>query len=152
MSDLLDRKIEKYIFKTAEETQKFGEKLGSSLKGGQVITAKARMGVGKTCLAQGIAKGLGVKRVVNSPTFNMIKVYNGYTLTFYHVDAYRLENASENKDIGLQDFLGNDDSVTYIEWPEYIQEELKYVNNIINIQINLLEDNSREVIVDYGNE
>lgn len=142
----------RYVFKTAKEMQAFGKKLGESLKGGEIITACASMGVGKTCLAQGIAKGLGVNRVVNSPTFNMIKVYKGKNLIFYHVDAYRLENASENRDIGLQDFFNDEDGVVYVEWPEYIKEELKKADNIIDIHINLLADNSREVLVKYGNK
>lgn len=148
-SNIKEKKV--FICKTSKDTQEVGISLAKSLKGGEVITSQARMGVGKTCMAQGIAKGLGVNRIVNSPTFNMIKVYKGTNFTFYHVDAYRLEDAHENKDIGLHDFLNNSDSITYIEWPEYIEDDLKGIKNRIRISIELLEDNSRKVTIEYGN-
>lgn len=150
MVDSIKKEKKVFVCKTSLDTQKVGAILANTLKGGEVITSKARMGVGKTCLAQGIAKGLGVKRIVNSPTFNMIKVYQGDIFTFYHVDAYRLENALENKDIGLHDFLNTPDSITYIEWPEYITEDLKNIKDVIRITIELLEDNSRKVTIEYG--
>ena len=136
---------------TAEETLSFGEKIGRNLRGGEVILAYGSMGAGKTCLAQGVARGLGIKRVVNSPTFNMVKVYRGSSLTFYHVDAYRLEDASENRDIGLWDFLGDRDGVTYIEWPEYVLDDIQGVGECLRIDIRIRDDGSRSVEVKLEN-
>lgn len=140
----------KFVLKTAGETKKLGERLAKKLKGGEIILAYAPMGAGKTTFAQGIAKGLGVKKVVNSPTFNMIKVYKGENLDFYHVDAYRLENKSENRDIGLSELLNDADGVCYIEWPEYIVDDFDNANNFISIHITILSDGTREVEINYG--
>ncbi|HBR86044.1 MAG TPA: tRNA (adenosine(37)-N6)-threonylcarbamoyltransferase complex ATPase subunit type 1 TsaE [Firmicutes bacterium] len=136
-----------HLLPTSADTQALGERIGRSLKGGEVILCRASMGVGKTCLAQGIARGMGVTRVVNSPTFNMIKVYRGKPLIFYHVDAYRLENASENRDIGLWDLLRDPDGAVYIEWPEYIRGELKGVGEALSIELTILPDGKRKAIV-----
>lgn len=139
-----------YQLKTSNQTKKLGEKLGKTLKGGEIILAHAPMGVGKTCFAQGLAKGLGVKQVVNSPTFNMIKVYHGISFTFYHVDAYRLENKDENRDIGLTDLLNDPEGVCYIEWPEYIVDEFDNVNNFITVDLSINPDGSRKVVISNG--
>lgn len=133
----------------AADTKALAESLAKTLKGGEVILSYAPMGVGKTCFAQGLAKGLGVTRVVNSPTFNMIKVYKGKPLVFYHVDAYRLENAKENRDIGLWDLLNDPDGVVYVEWPQYIQAELKGIKNVIEVRLSLNPDDSREATIQH---
>ncbi len=140
----------KHVLATAADTKGLGYSLGKTLKGGEVILAHAPMGVGKTCLAQGIAKGLGVDRVVNSPTFNMIKVYRGKPLTFYHVDAYRLEDAKENRDIGLWDLLNDPAGVVYVEWPEYIVKQLEGVRNVILVDLKLRADGKREAVIKHG--
>ena len=139
-----DDLVGEYDLPRAEDTQALGFRIGRSLKGGEVIICHAPMGAGKTCLAQGIAKGLGVNRVVNSPTFNMIKVYRGDPLIFYHVDAYRLEDAKENRDIGLWDFLTDEEGVTYIEWPEYVMSDLKGVGTMLQVELSICPDGSRK--------
>lgn len=139
-----------HLLKTANQTKELGEAIAQTLSGGEIILAKAPMGAGKTCLAQGIAKGLGVQKVVNSPTFNMIKVYKGTRLTFFHVDAYRLENAQENRDIGLWDLLRDESGVVYIEWPEYIMEELKGIGRVMVVTLSINKDGSRNAEVTYA--
>lgn len=140
----------KFVLKSAAETRALGERLAKTLKGGEVILAYAAMGVGKTCFAQGLAKGLGIKRVVNSPTFNMIKVYRGTSLTFYHVDAYRLENKDENRDIGLTELLNDPTGVCYIEWPEYIVDEFDNVKDFITVKLTMRENGVREAQISHG--
>ena len=115
-----------HLLPTSADTQALGERIGRSLKGGEVILCRASMGVG---------------------TFNMIKVYRGKPLIFYHVDAYRLENASENRDIGLWDLLRDPDGAVYIEWPEYIRGELKGVGEALSIELTILPDGKRKAIV-----
>lgn len=141
-----------FVLKNASETKKLAQRLAKTLKGGEVILAYAPMGVGKTCFAQGLAKGLGIDRVVNSPTFNMIKVYRGKALTFYHVDAYRLENKDENRDIGLTELLNDPSGVCYIEWPEYIVDEFNGVKNIITLKIEMDENGYRKATITNGKE
>lgn len=141
-----------FVLKSASDTKKLAERLAKILNGGEVILAYAPMGVGKTCFAQGLAKGLGVERVVNSPTFNMIKVYRGTSLTFYHVDAYRLENKQENRDIGLTELLNDPSGVCYIEWPEYIVDDLENVKDFISLKMSIDENGYRKAIIVNGKE
>ena len=74
------------------------------------------LGAGKTALTQGIAKGLGIRRAVTSPTFTIQKIYHG-RLNLYHIDAYRLENTQQ--DLGFDEFF-YDDGLTVIEWAQFV--------------------------------
>ena len=91
------------------------------------------LGAGKTTLVRGIAQGLSIKGVVQSPTFNIMKIYFDGTKPLIHIDAYRL--ADIDTDIGLDEYIGYETGLTVIEWPVYIQKlipETAYEVNIIN--------------------
>lgn len=102
------------------ETIKVGKKFGELLEKGTVITLEGDLGAGKTSFTKGIAEGLGVKRVVTSPTFTIIKEYEG-DLKLNHIDAYRLEHSDE--DIGFDEYLYSE-GVTVIEWAQFIKSYL----------------------------
>lgn len=106
--------------KSVEETQQLGEKISSLLRGGDVITLSGDLGAGKTSFTQGIARGLGIKRVVNSPTFTIIKEYEG-NLPLYHMDVYRLDEGGE--DLGFDEYFYGE-GVTVVEWPQMIADFL----------------------------
>ncbi|EGL82981.1 Uncharacterized protein family UPF0079, ATPase [Caldalkalibacillus thermarum TA2.A1] len=112
-----------YVFYSGsvEQTQALAEALAHKLTGGAVITLSGDLGAGKTSFVQGLARGLGVKRNVNSPTFTIIKEYQGTQFPLYHIDAYRLED--ETEDFGLEEYVYGD-GVTVIEWPERIASHL----------------------------
>ena len=101
----------KKIFKTEspEETQTLGEKLGKSLKPGDVIALIGDLGTGKTCLTQGIARGVGIapNEVVSSPSYILINEYNG-KIPIYHIDLYRLETTAEIAELGLSEYIDSD--------------------------------------------
>ena len=84
-----------YIIKTnsVEETQLLAEKIGGWVQPGMILTLEGDLGAGKTTFTKGFAKGLDIKRNVNSPTFTIIKEYQG-RLPLYHMDVYRLENGA----------------------------------------------------------
>ncbi|GAE32478.1 tRNA (adenosine(37)-N6)-threonylcarbamoyltransferase complex ATPase subunit type 1 TsaE [Alkalihalobacillus hemicellulosilyticus] len=103
-----------------EETMVFAEKLGALVQQGDVITLEGDLGAGKTSFTKGLAKGLGVKKVVNSPTFTIMKQYKG-RIPLYHMDVYRLEN--EYEDLGFEEYFYGD-GVTVIEWPSMIVAQL----------------------------
>ena len=106
---------------SAEETAALGEKLGREAKPGDVCTLMGDLGVGKTVLTQGIAKGLGITEAVSSPTFTIVQVYEEGRLPFYHFDVYRIGDIEEMEEIGYDDyFFGN--GVCMIEWAELIEE------------------------------
>jgi tRNA threonylcarbamoyladenosine biosynthesis protein TsaE len=105
-----------------EETRAFGEALGRRLGPGQVVCLIGPLGAGKTTLAQGIARGLEVEDVVNSPTFTLVQEYAG-RLRVYHLDVYRLSGPEEAADLALDEMLGAS-GVVIIEWPERIAAAL----------------------------
>ncbi|MCM2677017.1 tRNA (adenosine(37)-N6)-threonylcarbamoyltransferase complex ATPase subunit type 1 TsaE [Alkalicoccobacillus plakortidis] len=104
-----------------DETMEFAKRLGTLLQAGDVITLEGDLGAGKTHFTKGLAKGLGVKRIVNSPTFTIIKEYEG-RLPLYHMDVYRLDEDGE-EDIGLYEYFYGE-GITVIEWASKISEQL----------------------------
>lgn len=97
-------------------THALGRALGSALAAGDVILLVGDLGAGKTALAQGIGAGLGVRAVVNSPTFTIVKEYAG-RLPLYHFDLYRIEAPDELYALGFDDYLAGD-GVCVVEWAE----------------------------------
>ena len=83
----------------------FGEKLGNALESHSVITLTGELGAGKTTLTKGIGRGLGIKKIINSPTFTIVKIYEG-DKTLYHFDAYRLEDSDD--DLGFEEMIDDD--------------------------------------------
>lgn len=114
--------MKEYLTNSPEETTSLGEKLGKTCQGGEVILLLGDLGAGKTCFTQGIAKGLGVKGKVNSPTFNLMKVYQIKNGVLCHIDAYRLNSGQDLVSIGLDDYLGKKDAVVVIEWAERVKD------------------------------
>ena len=108
---------------SASETLALGEKLGKAAKPGQIYTLNGDLGVGKTVLTQGFAKGLGITEAVNSPTFTIIQEYESGRMPFYHFDVYRIGDIEEMEEIGYDDyFYGN--GICLIEWANLIEEIL----------------------------
>lgn len=120
-----------------EETISLGEKLGKLLSKGDTICLKGDLAGGKTTFTKGIGKALNIKQVINSPTFTILKIYNG-DLTLYHIDAYRLENS--NYDLGMDEL---DDGIMVVEWPEYYQQYLP--QEYLEINFTYIDDNTREI-------
>lgn len=107
----------------AEETIELGERLGRELQPGDVLVLTGDLGAGKTQLAKGIARALGVGGAVTSPTFTIQMAYQGRDLDLNHFDLYRLEHAGQLEDTGLYDALGAD-GVCVIEWGERFADEI----------------------------
>ena len=99
---------------SARETARIGSALGQYAEAGDVFLLSGELGAGKTCLTQGIAKGLGVDGYVRSPTFVLVSVHQG-RLPLYHIDIYRLDEVAEVVDLGLEEYLAGD-GVSVIEW------------------------------------
>ncbi len=113
-----------------EETQALAQRLADLVGPGDTITLEGDLGAGKTTFTQSFAKGLGVKRTVNSPTFTIMKQYNG-RIPLNHLDVYRLADSEE--DLGWDEiFFG--DAVTVVEWAHLIEEELPKERLAISIE------------------
>ncbi len=103
-----------------EETTALGEALGRRLQPGDVVVLRGTLGAGKTVLAQGVGRGLGVREAVISPTFTLLREYYSGRLPLYHVDAYRLAGPAEAHTFGLDEYLYGD-GVTVVEWGERVE-------------------------------
>lgn len=101
-----------------EETYEFAKKFGQTLSGGCTIALDGGLGAGKTVFVQGLAAGLGIDKPITSPTFTIVRQYQG-RLPLNHFDVYRIEEPEELYEIGFSEYLG-DGQVAVIEWAERI--------------------------------
>ncbi len=132
------------ISHSALETRAFGETLAASLRAGDVVLLSGDMGAGKSELARGIARGLGIAGAVPSPTFTIMNAYEG-ALPLYHFDLYRIETADELYELGLDEYIGGD-CVALIEWHERAPEVIP-ADHVREVVIRPLADGSRDISV-----
>jgi len=137
---IVSMKVCKIISQSAKETQDLAYRLGQLLPSNSLLTLSGELGAGKTTFTQGLAKGLQIKEKVTSPTFTLMKMYQG-RLPLYHIDAYRLENISQ--DLGFDEFIDGD-GVCVIEWSNFIDYLLP--NEKINIEITSDVDENRTLV------
>jgi tRNA threonylcarbamoyladenosine biosynthesis protein TsaE len=114
---MIARPLLDFISQNPEQTLRAGEHLGAVCRGGEVIGLSGALGSGKTILAQGIARGLGVKEVVTSPTFTILKEYRG-RLALNHFDFYRLEDQERDAESEFAEYR-QPGAVCVVEWPEH---------------------------------
>lgn len=120
-----------------EETKQLAEKIADLLEPQDALTLEGDLGAGKTTFTQFLAKGLGIKRTVNSPTYTILKQYEG-RLPLNHLDVYRLEDSDE--DLGWDElFYG--DAVSIIEWAHLIEPDLP--KERLGITIKRIDENAR---------
>ncbi len=105
-----------------EETLAWAEAFGRALAAGSVLALYGELGAGKTVVAKGIGRGLGVTDEVISPTFNYILEYSG-RLPLYHADLYRIDNAADFAALGFDEYFDRD-GIFLIEWPERVRDLL----------------------------
>jgi len=138
----------KTIISTNEkDTLKLGYDLATNLKGGSIVLLDGSVGAGKSVIARGIARGLGINGDVCSPTFTLANTYNLINgLVLCHIDAYRIKNEDEALEAGLGDFIGSCDTITLIEWHKNIKRLVTHYDCVfINIQV--MDSNMREIII-----
>ena len=126
-------------------TLQIGEDLGRKLQKGSVVSLRGSLGSGKTVLAKGIAKAIGIKEAIVSPTFTIVQEYDGSSMKMYHLDLYRLSGEDEFETMGGEEFL-YPDGITLIEWSEKIEDMLPEDTVYISITIN--EDQSRNIEIE----
>ena len=136
------KEIVKYT-KSKEETMSLARNMANKLPNGITLTFTGDLGAGKTTLVRGIAQALNIKSVVQSPTFNIMKIYFDGIKPLIHIDAYRL--ADVDTDIGLDEYIGYETGITVIEWPMFIERLIPETANEINI-VNLGND-SRKITI-----
>ena len=133
------------IVNNLKQTNKFAKKFAKSLKGGERILLNGDLGAGKTTFTKYLAKALKVKDEVTSPSFTILKQYNG-KFKINHFDLYRIEDIGELEELGFTEFLDNKpDTILIIEWGERANLDTK---DFINIIIEKVDENKRKIRVE----
>lgn len=122
------------------DTEALAARIAEGLRGGEVIVLAGELGAGKTAFTKGLAKALGVSEPVVSPTFTMVKEYLGRSLKLFHFDLYRIEDAEELYELGLDEYFA-DDAVTVIEWNKLDFDD--FDGKIIEISIDYVSPERR---------
>jgi len=130
----------KTVTLSEKQTLNLGKKITKQLKGGETIALIGELGAGKTIFAKGIADGLGVKKIITSPTFVLMKIYpvkqkKNEIKTLCHADAYRLISGKDLINIGIDDYLGQKNTITIIEWADRIKKILPLSTIFVKIKV-----------------
>ncbi len=133
-----------FITKSPEETERLGERLGKSLRGGEVIAYLGDLGAGKTAFTRGLARGLGISMRVTSPTYTIVNEYTGGRLPLFHFDMYRLGSSDELFDIGWEDYLLRG-GVCAVEWSENVRDAME---DAITVSIEKTDDETRRITIE----
>jgi tRNA threonylcarbamoyladenosine biosynthesis protein TsaE len=128
---------------SSKQTQLVGRQIGKLAQSGDIFLLTGDLGTGKTCLVQGIARGLGVKEYPASPSFVIVREYHG-RLTLYHIDFFRLDRIEEIAKLGLEEYLYSN-GVCAVEWAEKGLEVLPQGNLLITLDY--VSDSDRERII-----
>ena len=126
-----------------KETRKLAKKFAKTLVGGDVVLLNGDLGAGKTTFVKYVAKELGVKDEVTSPTFTIMKEYQGKRYRLYHFDMYRLQDSDESTGFGFDDYIMKKDynSIIFIEWSERVKDLLD--DKCIIVDIKRVDENKR---------
>ena len=137
-----------FVSHSTQETEQFGEEVAKSLRGGDVLAFTGSLGMGKTAFTRGLARGLGCRGRVTSPTFTIVNEYDGKTPLF-HFDMYRLGSSDELFDIGWDDYLARG-GVCAVEWSERVSDALPDDTIYVDIARGEEDENTRTITVTGG--
>ena len=135
-----------YITNSPAETEAIGAALGKILTPGTVIAYRGDLGAGKTAFTRGLAKGLGCREIVTSPTYTIVNEYLGGRLPLFHFDMYRLRSSDDLFDIGWEDYLDRG-GICAVEWSENVEDAME---DAICITIEKLGEESRQITLEGG--
>ena len=137
-----------FITNSPEETEAVGAALGAVLKPNTVLAYQGDLGAGKTAFTRGLARGLGAKDRVTSPTYTIVNEYLSGRLPLFHFDMYRLESADDLWDIGWEDYLLRG-GICAVEWSENVADALE---EPVYVRLEKLGENTRKITVEGGED
>ena len=135
-----------YLTTSPVETEAIGEALGKKITAGTVIAYLGDLGAGKTAFTRGLARGLGYREPVTSPTYTIVNEYLGGRLPLFHFDMYRLRSSDDLWGIGWDDYLDRN-GVCAVEWSENVADAME---DAIFVTIEKVGDNSRRITIEGG--
>ncbi|WP_271004473.1 tRNA (adenosine(37)-N6)-threonylcarbamoyltransferase complex ATPase subunit type 1 TsaE [Listeria seeligeri] len=131
------------VMTNESDTKLFAKKLGEKLQAGDVLLLEGDLGAGKTTFTKGIGEGLLIPQMIKSPTFTIIREYKKGRLPLYHMDVYRLEDASAD-DLGLEEYFYGS-GVSVVEWAQFVKEDLP--SEYLEIRLFHMDENTRKMVV-----
>ena len=135
-----------FLTNSPAETEAVGAALGKIIPAGTVIAYRGDLGAGKTAFTRGLARGLGVKESVTSPTYTIVNEYLGGSMPLFHFDMYRLGSEDELFDIGWEDYLERG-GVCAVEWSENVWGAME---DAIVVTISRLSEDTRKIEIEGG--
>ena len=135
-----------FITHSPEQTEEIGVALGKILKAGTILAYEGDLGAGKTAFTRGLARGLGAKDMVTSPTYTIVNEYLSGRLPLFHFDMYRLASSDDLWDIGWEDYLDRG-GVCAVEWSENAADAME---GAIRVRIEKIGDESRRITIEGG--
>ncbi len=139
--------ILKVITNSADETMLVAEKLAKTVGKSVIFTLVGDLGAGKTHFVKGFVKGIGSNNLVTSPTFTLLNIYEGGKVPVYHFDMYRLSSKEEAEELGFAEYfdLSSLDGIVFVEWPSQVEGLINCPH--IEIKIDKIDDNKRQIIL-----
>ena len=135
-----------FLTNSPEETEAVGAALGKILPAGTILAYRGDLGAGKTAFTRGLARGLGYREPVTSPTYTIVNEYLGGRLPLFHFDMYRLASSDDLWDIGWEDYLERG-GVCAVEWSENVEDAME---NAICVSIHKTGEESRRIVIEGG--
>lgn len=130
-------------FENENETKEFAKELATHLNPSTTILLEGELGAGKTTFAKGVAEGLGIDRIIKSPTYTLIREYKEGHLPLYHMDLYRLEETGA-EELGLDEYFESD-GVCLVEWASFAPDEMPEKHLTITLERNFEAENTRDL-------
>ncbi len=140
------------ISNSEKETFDFAKNFAKQLKGGEIIELHGNLGAGKTTFTKGLAFGMGIREIVNSPTFVIMKIYKiekkcSKIKNLIHIDAYRINSNEDVVGVGIEEYFNRDDVVVVIEWVENIKKII--LKESVKIKFKIVDKNIRKIKINF---
>lgn len=137
--------MKEILSKSLKDTQNIAEQVVKNLSGGDVLALIGDLGGGKTTFTKALARVLGVKDNVQSPTFTIVREYQGKKYKLYHLDLYRLKDEKDAESIGFSEIISNPNAIIVIEWAERFKKILPKYTQFI--EFDFVDENTRRIII-----